>query len=143
MRLPSQVIVPEITHRGTHRKVPGQYFPVEGFRSIPAPPVLAPVPRPQTLDNGIGRDANHAPTPIVIVQNYAIEEWTHIVAPHFIVPRVPGALVINQPHGRMNPFRERVNIARARPRAQGDGVQIEQQNYGPLSKLMLRLAKER
>lgn len=143
MRLTAQVIVPEVQNRSTHRKKPGHYFPGMAYKSVPPPPVLSPVPRPQTLDAGIGRDANHAPTPIVIVQNYAIEEWTHIAAPHFIVPRVPGALVISQPQGRMNPFRERVNIARAKPRAQGDGVQIEQQNYGPLSKLMLRLTKER
>ena len=106
--------VPPVAHVERADPVhPKTSYPMESPRMVPLVTYEeAPLPPKNTAFSGVGRDACHAPTPLVGFQSLAIQEYAinGIIGWPFNLAKVPSALVVSQPRGRFNPIRSRTNI---------------------------------
>lgn len=138
-RVHSQQVQPVIVYRREPVRDEAAW-PMPTVLSAPPAAELAPLPIPYTASYGEGRDKDHAPTPHRTPLQLAIPEWTTIVAPHPVAPRIVTPKYIATPYGNMNPIRERTNIDRPPAQALGDKLAIQQQNYSTgAGKLLFQL----
>jgi hypothetical protein len=73
-------------------------------------PQTAPEPVPYTSFYGVGRDPAHARAHIWRYQSLAIADKLAIMAPNFLIKKIPSALVVGQPKGIALPVSGRSNI---------------------------------
>lgn len=71
----------------------------------------SPPPVPYTSFYGVGKDPAHAWPHRVLFQSLAIADRLAVMAPNFLVKKVPSALVVEQPRGIAIPVSQRANIA--------------------------------
>lgn len=97
------------------RQVSRQFFDQENDKvPVKISPELAPKPIDDTAFYGMGRSPlqGGAGAMTTVYHSLAIEEWTSIQQPWFIMPKVPGAIVVGSPRGAQLPLAPRPNIER-------------------------------
>lgn len=110
--LPSVTQLPTIIVRRNDRRNDRVYTPQQNLLRVPVKvsPELAPKPLDDTAFYGVGRDAAHTWPTRAVYTHLGIEDIQSHMAPWFLFPKVPSAMVVGMPRSGQMPVAGRPNI---------------------------------